>query len=159
MLVREAAATSSSCASVISGEEKHPSGARLATVAQNLERSRWFARVQGENYLPPAHTQRLERLEGFEQLERPISYGTHVMRAPEFASVSCYLSIAVYCPPELLAYRPLCGKTASANALEMTISSWVDPEYPLCQAFRTQSAESMGALGKFEVVLGTLLSM
>ncbi len=30
---------------------------------------------------------------------------------------------------------------------------WNDPP------FRTQSGESMGALGKFEVVLGTLLSM
>jgi hypothetical protein len=36
----------------------------------------------------------------------------------------------------------------------MTISSWVDPEYPSAKPFRAQSAESMGALGKFEVVLG-----
>ena len=48
----------------------------------------------------------------------------------------------------------LSGKTAFVNALEMTISSWVDPEYPSAKPFRTQSAESMGALGKFEVVLG-----
>jgi hypothetical protein len=60
---------------------------------------------------------------------------------------------------ELLNYHPVRGKTASANALEMTISSWFGPEYSLCRAFRTQSAESMGALGKFEVVLATLLSM
>jgi hypothetical protein len=43
--------------------------------------------------------------------------------------------------------------------LEMTISSWVDLHYPLAEAFRTKSAENMGALGKFEVVLGALLSM
>jgi len=37
-----------------------------------------------------------------ERLERPTSYGGHVMRAPEFASVSCYLSIVIYWP------RPRC---------------------------------------------------
>jgi hypothetical protein len=55
---------------------------------------------------------------------------------------------------ELLNYHSVREKTASANALEMTISSWVDPEYPPAKPFRTQSADSMGAFGKFEVVFG-----
>ncbi len=79
-------------------------------------------------------------------------------RAPEFdlSRATCQL---LYLSPELLNYHPLRGKPASANALERMISSWVGPEYPSTEPFRTQSAESMGALGKFEVVLGTLLSM
>jgi hypothetical protein len=48
---------------------------------------------------------------------------------------------------------------ASAYALEMTISSWVDPEYPSAGPFRTQSAGSMRPLSNFEALLGALLSM
>ena len=60
---------------------------------------------------------------------------------------------------ESLNYHPVRGKTASANAPEMTISSWPDPEYPSAKPFRTKSADSMRGLGNFEVVSGTLLSM
>ena len=65
----------------------------------------------------------------FERLERPTSYGGHVIRAPEFASVSCYLSVAVSVT-RIAQLSSGAQKTASANALEMTISSWVGPEYP-----------------------------
>lgn len=50
-------------------------------------------------------------------------------------------------------------KAASANALEMTISSWVSPDYPSAKPFRTQLADSRRASGKVEAVLDTLLSM
>jgi hypothetical protein len=70
----------------------------------------WFLVVEFKRFeLNPA-IKRLERtgprgerskaivlLERFERLERPISYGGHVTRAPEFVFVSCYLSIAVCC--------------------------------------------------------------
>jgi hypothetical protein len=55
-----------------SAEKKTSICTRLAARrdADDLNRPRWyFARVQGE-LLPPAHPQRLKRLERFEQLER-----------------------------------------------------------------------------------------
>ena len=85
---------------------KHPSGARLAPRrdADNLQRPRWFfARVQ-EELLPPAHPQRLER---------PTSYGGHVIRG---ARVCFCLMLFVNCCTlsfELLNYHPVRGKTAS----------------------------------------------
>ena len=85
---------------------KHPSCVRLAPRrdADNLERPRWFfARVQGE-LLPPAHPQRLER---------PTSYGGHVIRG---ARVCFCLMLFVNCCTlslELLNYHPVRGKTAS----------------------------------------------
>ena len=85
---------------------KHPSCVRLAPRrdADNLERPRWFfARVQGE-LLPPAHPQRLER---------PTSYGGHVIRG---ARVCFCLMLFVNCCTlslELFNYHPVRGKTAS----------------------------------------------
>ncbi len=55
--------------------------------------------------------------------------------APEFAFVSCYLSIAVYLAVNSLIIIRSAKKRAFVNALEMTISSWVDPEYQFRQAF------------------------
>jgi hypothetical protein len=78
-----------------------------------------------------------------------------------FARVCFCLQLSVSCCIlflEFLNYHSVRRKNGFCNALEMTISLWVCPEVPLCRPFRTQSAESMGALGKFEVVLGTLLS-
>ncbi len=95
---------------------KHPSCVRLAPRrdADNLERPRWFfARVQGE-LLPPAHPQRLER---------PTSYGGHVIRGARVgghvirgARVCFCLMLFVNCCTlslELLNYHPVRGKTAS----------------------------------------------
>jgi len=39
------------------------------------------------------------------------------------------------------------GKTAFVNALEMTISSWVDPEYPLCKAVSHSIGGEHGSFG------------
>jgi len=50
-------------------------------------------------------------------------------------------------PDELLNYRPVRGKTASANALEMTISSWVDPDYPRYQVFSHSIGGERGNFG------------
>ena len=47
-----------------------------------------------------------------------------MIRAPEFASVSFYLSIAVDRAVNCLIIIRSAKKTVSANALEMTISSW-----------------------------------
>jgi hypothetical protein len=108
--------------SVISGEENMASGARLAARhdAGNLKRSRWlFARVQGE-LLPPARPQRVERLERFERLEQAPFYGGHVIRAPEFASVSCYLSIAVDCPGIALSGSELTSTRGKDSNFVMT---------------------------------------
>jgi hypothetical protein len=48
---------------------------------------------------------------------------------------------------ELLNYHAVRGKTASPNASEMTISSWVGPEYPLCRAFSATIGEEHGNFG------------
>jgi hypothetical protein len=39
----------------------------------------------------------------------PLSYEGHVIRAPEFASVSCYCQL-LYLSPELLNYHPVRGR-------------------------------------------------
>jgi hypothetical protein len=92
--------------SVISGEENiHPAYDSLHDVMRTIWNDpRWFfARVQGE-LLPPAHPQRLER---------PTSYGGHVIRG---ARVCFCLMLFVNCCTlslELLNYHPVRGKTAS----------------------------------------------
>ena len=78
----------------------------------------------------------------------------HVKSLSEFVDILSMRCCILFL--EFLNYHPVRGKTASANALEMTISSWVDPEYPLCRAF---IGGQHGILGKVEAVVGTLLRM
>src|SRR4029077_6105275 len=80
--------------SVISGE-KHPSGARFAAhVMRKIGKGVWSLNVEPLNL-------ELEAWNDWNVLNDwndRVPNGGHLIRAPEFASVSCYLSIALYCP-------------------------------------------------------------
>jgi hypothetical protein len=52
-----------------------------------------------------------------------------------FQNRAVCLLLYTVCPLNCLIIIRFAREMASANALEMTISSWVDPEYPLCRAF------------------------
>ena len=76
-------------------------------------------------------------------------------RAPEFASVS-WLLVSCYIPsPELLNYHPLRAENGFSKCLRKDDLLYGSAQStPSTEPFHTQSAESMGALGRFEVVLG-----